>query len=621
MGEDVFGGSRRQRKHDIIATKRRRGNNYAQYTRKFSLGNGPRLWVQEYLITKEGGKMLGTLVALAVARMRNLETFIWDMPTGILRDVWLALSSLGDYEDDDQECRLERLWVRWHDNRFPIGSESSNSSAQPPAPLPAIPPPPNVAHISGTAVSHMPHAALSVHQTVPSLPALDRVEHPTFSVLPPLKSLSVLDIDELSYLDEMSVLIGVSKRKLRELRVGIAAHAQDRDWVAAWDGEGIQQLDGQGSSGTRTSDKRLGGILGILVGHVHDIRKRGNPSVQGMYSIKDDIVESAVSTGPSNAQTLENDQPTDPISPSESSRNRPISPNDSKASSDGQENVMDPTHAVPEGSLINRTHTDLGLSSTGAETLDMVQDQIAKTLPADLANDSALERTSGSLSLKQNKLQGLSGKLQLEILELERVPLAVPALQAALDWTKLTSLTLLHCHNHEQLWKTLRRTFSPFTGSKGDDATAASGDFPEARGHSRSTHSITPTYGLNLKKIHANAVSTSLIYFIKETLAPNSLEVLFLQEARTYGSGVTVDAIYRGALRRHRSSLKKLLIDSSEKGSDGHDTGGSRWRRWLLSREILGYITSGRMISLRELGIAVDYKDWVRMNWILGKCF
>lgn len=57
----------------------RRGNMFSQYTRKFSLGNGPPDWIQEYLITKEGGKMLGTLVALTVARMPNLETFIWDV--------------------------------------------------------------------------------------------------------------------------------------------------------------------------------------------------------------------------------------------------------------------------------------------------------------------------------------------------------------------------------------------------------------------------------------------------------------------------------------------------------------------------------------------------------------
>ena len=50
----------------------RRGNYFSQFVRKFSLGNGPTDWVQEYLVTKESGKMLGTLVALSIARMPNL---------------------------------------------------------------------------------------------------------------------------------------------------------------------------------------------------------------------------------------------------------------------------------------------------------------------------------------------------------------------------------------------------------------------------------------------------------------------------------------------------------------------------------------------------------------------
>ena len=59
------------------AATTRRGNYYADYTKKFSLGNGPPDWVQEYMVFRESGKMLGTLVAIAIARMRNLESFIW----------------------------------------------------------------------------------------------------------------------------------------------------------------------------------------------------------------------------------------------------------------------------------------------------------------------------------------------------------------------------------------------------------------------------------------------------------------------------------------------------------------------------------------------------------------
>ncbi|TKA61921.1 hypothetical protein B0A49_09337 [Cryomyces minteri] len=249
--------------------RRRRGNHYAQFTRKFSLGNGPPDWVSEYLIHKEGGKMLGTLVALAVARMRSLETFVWDMPTGVLRDVWLALSSLGD-RHDGQDCRLERIWIRWHNN----SSQDSGGPIHPP-PLPQStipPPPPPPPHATGLA--HLP-IPVPAHHNVPSALATDRVESPTFSVLPPLKSLSVLDIDELPYLDEMSVLIGRSQSRLRELRVGIARQARQRDWVTAWEGHSIQQVETgtSGSAGGALNEKRLGGVLGVLVGHVYDMRE------------------------------------------------------------------------------------------------------------------------------------------------------------------------------------------------------------------------------------------------------------------------------------------------------------------------------------------------------------
>src|SRR5690606_15917454 len=50
-----------------------RGNNYAQWIRKFSLGNGPPDWASEYYITKSGGKMFGTLVNIALGKMPNLE--------------------------------------------------------------------------------------------------------------------------------------------------------------------------------------------------------------------------------------------------------------------------------------------------------------------------------------------------------------------------------------------------------------------------------------------------------------------------------------------------------------------------------------------------------------------
>ena len=199
------------------------------------------------------------------------------------------------------------------------------------------------------------------------------------------------------------------------------------------------------------------------------------------------------------------------------------------------------------------------------------------------------------------------------------MPLAIPVLQKAIDWSMLTSLTILRCQNHEALWKTLRRTFAP---------TPRSPTYPQARRTPSSTPkksskasavaNVQYDYCLALKRIHTNTVSPALISFLKDTLAPNSLEVLFLQEARSYASSVTVDAIFRGPLRRHRNSLKKVLIDSSEKSAEGVPTNSSRWKRWMLNREILGYVCSGKMPALRELGMAVDYHDWV--SEILSAC-
>jgi hypothetical protein len=258
----------------------RLGNQYPQFTRKFSLGNGPSDWVQEYLITKESGKMLGTLVALAVARMINLETFVWDMPTGVLRDVWLALSSL-QTRSVDQDCRLERVWVRWHDNSDQAHLPASQTSD----PTPSSPPAGSTMTSIGWSIqaSTVPPQA----NARPLAYSQSRVEYPTLSVLPPLKSLSVLDIDELDYLDEMSVLIAKSKDSLRELRVGISNKAVSRDFAFAWDGPDLHQVDHKAKwpGASTIGKKRLGGVLGVLVGRVFDIRRKQKAKIEKKESL------------------------------------------------------------------------------------------------------------------------------------------------------------------------------------------------------------------------------------------------------------------------------------------------------------------------------------------------
>ncbi len=618
----------------IVQRKRRRGNHYAQYTRKFSLGNGPPDWVQEYLITKEGGKMLGTLVALAVARMPNLETFTWDMPTGVLRDVWLALSSLGD----QPSCRLERIWVRWHDN-----AENSILSAVSPIPEP-LPPTPLPPIMTG---STMPVAAASSQMADISAPSgsadydqsplalsLKRVEHPTFSILPPLKSLNVLDIDELAYLEEMSILIGRSQDCMRELRVGIASHAEKRPWVTNMIGE----------------DHRLPGVLGTLMRHVHNVyRKRPHSRHMPLARFTPKSGSHPVTT-----TSLPNNTVNATVIPSEHSGLTPgvIGPSSYPLPSQSQAHTIDDTpEQLTSKSTMNDTPSSPSKSSnnpaapqpeiptlsthksraTPAECPDLTSTPAisdpsqseGQSQPEEQLVPAPVEEQLAALSIKQelhtsrckssSQTPTASGKLKLEVLELERVPITIPIVQVAFDWSIMTSLTILHCPEHEQLWKVLRRTYLPRSPPS---VSIASSNLTQQDNSSRRTSksesiSNPSEYRLKLKKIHTDVVSPSLITFLKDTLAPNSLEWLFLQEGRPYNSSVTIDAIYRGPLRRHKASLQKLMIDSSDRTLDGRVAPNHRWKKWIFNREVLSFVTSGKMSCLRELGMAVDNRDWV----------
>jgi hypothetical protein len=611
MAEEVFGEAPHQRRGprfdrihtpgkgraSEMAIRRRRGNHYAQFTRKFSLGNGPADWVQEYLITKEGGKMLGTLVALAVARMRALETFVWDMPTGILRDVWLALSSLGD-RDDGKECRLEKLWVRFHDNTS-VDALGSLAAAHPPS-LNLAGMPPALPTADGA------HASTSYSDS--GFAALDRVESPSFSILPPMKSLSVLEIDELAYLDELAVLVGHSASRLRELRIGIARHVQDKKWVKVWDGD-LQQIDRDRptTSLLTVGEKRLGGVLGVLTSLIYDIRK---PQTEVLRR-SDTVLEAAPSHSASPQRS------THPPASVAFAFPDPFSPRAATLEKLGTTPEF-LTHSLPKSPMkftaaAIPASVSAPLSPSPNDQAELSSKLSSVVIDERLVETTPLESHADKL-LPQQDPSNLCQILQLETLELERVPLSVLVLQKAIDWTRLTTLTILNCQNHEQLWKTLRRDFAP---------TPKSPIYPSPRRRQSSTPRKTGTriaqipddvpleYHLQLKKIHTSCVSSSLINFLKETLAPNTLEELYLQNAENTVLTVPIEAIYRGPIRRHRSSLRKLLIDSSDLSyTDAGMPPSNKWRIWMLTREILTFVCGGKMPVLRELGMAIDYRDW-----------
>jgi hypothetical protein len=561
MASDVFGeagyqqGTPRPNQAFRSPKKIRRGNHFAQYTKKFSLGNGPADWVSEYLITKEGGKMLGTLVALAVGRMRNLEAFIWDMPTGVLRDVWLALASLGN-RDDGRECRLDKVWVRWHENPgegSPLASPPAGQGNGPTVPsIPAI--------LHGTA------------SAIFQIPPYPRVEFPTFSILPPLRSLTVLDIDEQSYVEEMSVLVENSLHKLRELRIGMADHAQYDAWAMPTDERSLLPPP---LASSESRSQQQGGVLGILV-HRFCI-----PTHSSRSSSLDPIKDAVPSKSGIEATAT-------PLSGN---------PKAEFAEQDGQE-ITQVSRLISESSLEDSSPLDTPSLHVSKRRKEPVVEN-----PENARHDQSTTENGGYLK-----------RMQLNTIELERIYLSVLPLARGIDWSRLESITLLGCRNHEFLWKELRQQYAPPTRAR--TPSTASRTMSTSLGGMFTPRNLTPLakdpipseeYRLKIKKIHTDTVSTALIQFIRDALAPNSLDSLFLQENSTYKSSVGIDVIYRGAIRRHRGSLRKLLIDSECRKDD--EPGPASWRRWVFNRELLGCITSGKM-RLRELSMSIDYKDW-----------
>jgi hypothetical protein len=449
------------------------------------------------------------------------------------------------------------------------------------------------------------------------------VEHPTLSVLPPLKSLSVLDIDEVSYLDEMSILIERSKDRLQELRVGISRKACERPFVMPWDSVGLHQVDHDQTwpgALSKIGELRLGGVLGIILGRVFDIHRSAKAPVAlksqatvvpvgGQTDMLNGIA--ALNLGSSTAvdatTSLEqHPQAMDMVYQDISSTNALIEGADLHPVDQGEvEDESDPSKAETEPLIDGAGDVDLGVSSniiSPAVEISQLNLSLPFEIPASAhkrptKKNVTSERSTDDSETPKRKL--LTGKLRLQVLELERVPLSIYVLQKAFDWTALRSLTILDCAYHESLWRMLRRQFRPQLCTNSSKAS------PQLE------------YQLNLKHIHTDIATPSLISFLKDTLAPNTLEVLFLQDRRQKSTSlVTIDAIYKGPLRRHRKSLKKLLIDSSDRIPRGPSVSSenARWRTWMLSNEALAYITSGNMSSLKELSVAIDYRDWVSLQ-------
>lgn len=569
MAHDVFGevptaipGQSCQYCHDRILRaplqsrsvpiKIRRGNYFAHFTRKFSLGNGPTDWVSEYLITKEGGKMLGTLVALALGRMRNLEAFVWDMPTGVLRDVWIALASLAN-RNDGADCRLEKIWVRWHDNRD----------------APQIPP--------GAARQALPSLLQGSATSLFHIPPYPIVEFPTFSILPALKSISVLDIDEVSYAEELGLLLERSVDKLQELRIGVAVHAQRNIPFRPIEDRSVVP---PGTFLPCDNIIKPGGILGILFARFCTAPTSQLAPRHPVASEYAPVVHTSSLHEDRHSGLPVKDQPASgSVSSDIDILTNMLSNQDIHADTEGV-----PVH--PEQSQ--------SASHTATST--------PKIRPA-----------ASSVSENETKDHHRT-KLKLNTLELERVYLSSRFLSRAIDWSRLESLTLLGCMNHEELWTALRKSFAP-SSSRSRTPTSRFTSVATRHRASSSLHNIEASeYRLKIRRLHTDTVCKQLLEFIKMTLAPDTLEWLFLQQTTSYRSTVDIDDIYKSVIKRHKGSLRKLLVDSELRNLPRHERerdreDDSNWKKWAFNENLIMLITSGKM-HLRELSMSITNDGW-----------
>lgn len=606
----------------------RLGNHYSQYVKKFSLGNGPTDWVKEYLITKEGGKMLGTLVAVALARMPNLESFVWDMPTGIIREIWQSLSNLRS-RSDKKHPRLEKLSIRLHDNREVVDVN--------------VGPPKIPATLPGTVAGQPPPVLGSSLQTpVKVAPtqlewSYKNIEHPGFSICPPLKSLTVLNIDELAYLVELSILIGKSLDSLRELRLGMLHTGTSEIWSSSrayLDYKFTPELPEE-------SHFHHGGSLGVLMSRIYDCRTqevehRDVPPTQSISKTEAELspdpsqpeqseqAEAAVTTKEVNAVVAAvcSAEDSSGLFPDDNDEGEMLALDSEVSSELSTEQTSPETISIDVPCIENSSK---GLIWNRAETpapelSPSIQTNIEKPEPEKQDSASPIkanDKTVIHLSSEVPSQQETRRMLKLKTLAFEKLPINETVFVRSIDVTHLTSLTIMNCVGHERLWRILRRKFAPQPRPlciNPSSTSPTSYNDPSSRRTSRRTSQPIPLlYQLNLKGLHTDAVSPSLITFIKKTLEPNTLMSLFLQRRNAfYDSPVATTSIYRGAVRTHRLSLTKLLIDSSELGPVARSTIDRSWKKWQLDREILTYITTpSKFPKLREFGFCVGYKDWV----------
>ena len=521
------------------------------------------------------------------------------MPTGVLRDIWIALASLGDH----QAPKLAKLWVRLHDNHAALQAAGLAAPTSPQQPSQGSSDP-NVAPSQAT--SHNDAEVFGVSNVVWSN---HHIEKPSFSILSPLRSLTVLNIDEAQYLVELSELLYRSIHTLRELRLGMAS---------------TLHMSGYTRETREANYLLMGGVFGLLMSKTSEQTaalkaSQKEPLDRHVSQFSENVAAVRASTSSMSDPTINLSISGDDLN-STSKVPNPEDREQNHPRPDLRATILD-DHAIDPALFSDYVNSDEEKQLPTEPGLDTVPFGSGSTANLGLHSMRRDENLMVDKKLKEENINSgpeeindLSTKLKLDVLEIEKFSLQSWVLLGGIDFTMLTSLTLLKCGNTTKLWDELKRQFPP-RKSIVISTPARSPESPRGPPRLRrkpSSESLSGpiTYQLNLKRIHTDSVPKELISFLKNTLAPNSLEWMFLQDdaSRSF-SGVNLDSIYRGPLKRHRDSLTKVMVDSAY-GPALSRARSVAARKWMFSREVLAFVTSGKMSRIRELGMSIEYRDW-----------
>ncbi|KAH8656053.1 hypothetical protein BGZ60DRAFT_385021 [Tricladium varicosporioides] len=216
--------------------------NYAQYLKEVILrplicNDKAEHSYSEFMYDLSCGKFMNTLFLLTLRKAKALETFKWDIRVEISRPVFKALHQIES---------LQHLHLRMqagHSNyQYPPSiSTSSNSAiiANPPIPI-SLPPPPQMggpngfggpSHIIPTtlpstssnsfAVGNKYASKLQIKANKALLPSI-RKQPPTLCGFKHLKTLEVLDMDTLDYINELRTCIRHCSPTLTTLKLSFS---------------------------------------------------------------------------------------------------------------------------------------------------------------------------------------------------------------------------------------------------------------------------------------------------------------------------------------------------------------------------------------------------------------